>query len=134
MTVSVAAAELSIVDHCVKELLVVTVLGFQVEHSARIGASGDFSRLCLNVQQLQVDDMLFGTRCGLPRPLPFALRQLVEHIVGWDTTGAPTKARVCLALFCLWEEKERDSGWCANMIRRDEERRGGRWGGDWGWG
>eukprot|EP00884_Botryococcus_braunii_P010316 jgi/Botrbrau1/19286/Bobra.0073s0029.1 len=62
MTVSVAAAELSIVDHCVEEVLVLTVLGFQLEHAARIGASADFSRLRLNVQQLQVDDMLFGTR------------------------------------------------------------------------
>lgn len=68
MTVSVGAAELSIVDHCVEEVLLVTVLGFRLEHAARIGAAADFSRLSLNIQQLQVDDMMFGTRCA-PRSL-----------------------------------------------------------------
>ncbi|KAK9834254.1 hypothetical protein WJX81_000411 [Elliptochloris bilobata] len=62
LSVDVSALEVSVVDHRPQELLAISVAGAALRYGAGLGAGGDFSRLRLAIDSVQVDDQMIGSR------------------------------------------------------------------------
>ena len=59
----VPSDQVSIVDHVPSELAAVTVSGMVIEHAAGLGEAGAITNVRVHVENIQLDDQTFGSRC-----------------------------------------------------------------------